>query len=280
MRYPCLEIADAVHNGLGLSPQYEHLLQHESIEFINCDDNDEVLSLLENLRVKQDIRELQQKVEEAQASSKADSQTTETQKTEAQKTSGNNKKKKSKKKGSKAVGIEQVTARGIMEDPPAPAGPPTAQTSLPDSQSSSNGPAVHAEPTRGAELQDRLYTADIENRLFNHIKWQQREEVQPKGEPDGTEEPEQAQADPAAEPEIVSESGVSATDAEQIDRLHISIPADSEEELFHDAGSGPDSAAQQASLGSRRASMDSDLAWPLYSSAGGFATLLCAQLSS
>ena len=93
-------------------------------------------------------------------------------------------------------------------------------------------------------------------------------EEEPHGAPEGAHEPKLAESLSATELELFSGHGFSTADAELLNNLHITAPAESEEEVFHDAGSGFESSAQHTGASSRRVSTDSELIWPLYNSAG------------
>ena len=187
----------------------------------------------------------------------------------------NNKKKKNRKKGlAKAVQVEQVTARGIMEGPPTPEGLPAAEDPLPAlSRAELNSPvsvAVAAVASGAPEASLDLAEDVAQPQPGADVS----ADDQPPGAPEKPGEPEQAQGVPVTNLKMYSGPGFSTTDMEQFERLQTSVPTEPEEELFHDAGSGFESAAQLGSAGNSRTSLDSDLAWPQYSSTGKWPHLL------
>ena len=198
--------------------------------------------------------------------------------------SGNSKKKKNRKKGLKGTpAAEQVTARGIMEGSPAPEGPPVVEDSLPLPKASvveDPPPSPSHADAKGDAFIPAGATAAISvidqgDSLGSAEQGSQQEraadvppEEEPYGAPESAYEPESVECVSAAELDIFSGHGFSTTDVELLNNLHITAPAESEEEVFHDAGSGFESSAQHTGTSSRRVSTDSELIWPLYNGAG------------
>ena len=279
-----LENEDAAHTLLSISPEFAHDLQPGELDTLlasgyklrvyNKTDLERMSSELNLQEV--DLAQSETEPGQGQACGQAGSQQDKKasgQNADSPKPAGNNKKKKkNKRQAPKAAQVEQVTARGIMEGPPAPKGLPSAHDPL---------PCPGHEPTDDDPIPDApsaaACSADPDDSLYSTEHHSQAEpgadvpaENEPHGPTQSPEEPELAQGVPIIEPEVFSGPGFSTEDLEQFTRLHISVPTESEEELFHDASSGFESAAQLTSLGSRHASLDSDMAWPLYSSAGKF----------
>ena len=224
---------------LTMSPQFEHDLQPESAEQALASGSEISPAEIERMPSEAGLRESapagmdaepdQDEARGPSGSQEAGSLTASGNMTGSPKTAGNGIKKKNnrKKGGSKEIPVKRVTARGILEGPPTPAAPPAARIPQPPSslvEPSNDAPAPDAatEPF-GPEPKHGPNTA--------------RQHKQPKPE---------AEAVTDGEPELFN-------------RLHISMPVDSEEEQYHDAGSGFESAAQLGGLGSRRTSLGSDL---------------------
>ena len=272
-----LESEDAANTLLSMSPQFVHNLQPEEVDILlasGCKVRVCSRADLERVCSERGLQEVdleqfetepgrEQLCGQSGSHQEADSQKGSSQNADARKLAGNNKKKKkNRKKGPTAAQVEQVTARGIMEGPPAPEGPPTPEEPLPcpsKEEPSSDNQAADASAA-SIDLAEQRCRIQPEADVFV--------EGEPDKAPQSPEEPELARDVRTIEPEMFSGPGFSPTDAEHLDRLRISVPTESEEELFHDAGSGFESAVQLTSLGSRRASTDSDMAWPLYSSTG------------
>lgn len=281
-----LENVEAANALLSMSPQFAHDLQPGDIdsvlaststvqdsgridlERIMLECNLEIYSAKYHTEPEQDQASGQSGRQQEAAGQEATSQKADG----PQPAGNNNKKKKNRKKGlPKAVQVEQVTARGIMEGPPAPKGPLAAEAPLPtpsqaEPRHDSPLSAAVAALASDAEPEHRLGPA--EQNIQPQLEVDMSADDQPHGTPEKLEVPEQAQGGIVTMPKMYLGPGFSTTGLEQLQRLQVSVSPESEEELFHDAGSGFESAAQLTSAGSRRASLDSDLAWPQYSSTG------------
>ncbi len=188
---------------------------------------------------------------------------------------GNGKKKKNRKKGGpKAPQEEQLTGRGIMESDPVPEGPPAGQVPQPPPsliEPSDDAPASDA-ATVGSAPESEHSLRPAQPGSQPEPETDSPAEAEPEEAPEALEEPEEAKGVPVDQPQKFSKPTISLATLEQLKGLHLSGRADSEEEVYHDAGSGIESPAQLGSLGSRRSSLDSN-PWPQFSSAGKRARL-------
>ena len=267
------EGGEALNAVLSMSPQFAHDMPAEDATKILASCAEGSTDVLEHFfpQGKVDTEppqpDMAPKQDEASGSQQeAGAQSADSQSAEPPKPAGGNgKKKKNRKKGApKAAQGEQLTGRGIMESAPAPEGPPAAKVPQPPPslvEPTDAAPASDA-ATAGSVPESEHSLGPVEQHSLPEPEADAPTEAEPEGVPKGPEEPEQAEGVPVDQPEMPARPEIS------LEGLHISGRADSEEEVYHDAGSGIESPAQPGSQGSRRNSLDSSDPWPQFSSAG------------
>ena len=270
------ESRESLKSILSMYPQFAHDMPAEDVEQMLASCGEIHVGSLEDLEALLLQREVdtglsqsdaEPKQEQASGSQQeAGAQSASGQSSELPKPAGGGSKKRNRKKGgSKAAQGEQLTGRGIMDSPPAPAGPPAAKVPQPPPSlvDPSDGAPASGAPTAVSAPEPKRSLSPAEQHSQPDLEVHAPTEVEPEGFLEGPGEAQQAKGVPVNQPKVFVKPDIS------LEGLHISGRADSEGEVYHDAASGIESPAQSGGQGSRRASLDSsDSAWPQYSSAG------------